>query len=183
MSSTTKALSQLGQRSSKMVRGIKFTDKRFREEDDDNMLCPMTENTIILCHDYKLMDTLAKEIMDTINDETENNQLDCDDEDVGNAKMWMCFGLQRIIDVNGQRITLALEPSVIYKANSIDDIWLFNYHSNNETQYQEFIYPITIFKGAEEIWNKVKDELYKTICAGNFGTYDGCWVDLGRTSL
>lgn len=160
-----------------MVRGIKFTDKRFREKDDDNMLSPMTENTIILCHDYKLMDTLAKEIIATINDETENNQLDCDDEDVGNAKMWMCFGLQRIIDVNGQRITLALEPSIIYKANSIDDIWLFN------SIDEEFVYPITIFKGSEEIWNKGKDELYKSICAGNFGTYDGCWVDLGRTSL
>ena len=160
-----------------MVRGIKFTDKRFREADDDNILYPMTENTIILCHDYKLMHTLAKEIMDTINDETENNQLDCDDEDVGNAKMWMCFGLQRIIDVNSQRITLALEPSIIYKANIIDDIWLFN------SIDEEFVYPITIFKGAEEIWNKGKDELYKSICAGNFGTYDGCWVDLSIRSL
>jgi hypothetical protein len=41
------------------------------------------------------------------------------------AKLDLCFGLQRIIDINGQKITIGLEPAIIYKANKPEDIWLF----------------------------------------------------------
>ena len=50
----------------KMLKGIEFTDKRFKTENDYNVLGELTENTIILCNNYKLMDSLAKEILDTI---------------------------------------------------------------------------------------------------------------------
>lgn len=43
----------------------------------------------------------------------------------GKAKLDLCFGLQRIIDINGQKITIGLEPAIIYKANKPEDIWLF----------------------------------------------------------
>lgn len=96
--------------------------------------------------------------------------------------MWLSFGLQRIIDINGQRITLALEPAIIYKAKDIEDIWLFDWKGNDKfgvCQYEEFIYPVCIFKGSREVWNDGKDELYKMICNGRYGTYDGKWIDLG----
>ena len=79
-----------------MLRAIEFKDKRFRTKEDYNFLSPFTENTIILCHNYKLMDSLAKEILNTVNGEAEYNNYDCDDEDVGNARMWLSFGLQRV---------------------------------------------------------------------------------------
>lgn len=56
------------------------------------------------------MDTLTKEIINTVN---------------GKAELDLCFGLQRIIDINGQKITIGLEPAIIYKANKPEDIWLF----------------------------------------------------------
>lgn len=101
------------------------------------------------------MDSLAKEIMNTVNGKAEYNDYDCDDEDVGTAKMWLSFGLQRVIDINGQRIILALEPAIIYKANDIKDIWFFDCRENDEVEslppYEEFIYPMYIFKGSQKV--------------------------------
>lgn len=165
-----------------MLRAILFNDKRFMTKDENNLFSPITENTIILCHNYRLMDSLAKEIINTVNGKAEYNNYDCYDEDVGKAKMWLSFGLQRVIDINGQRITLALEPAIIYKANDIKDIWFFDCQGADEIEtlppYQEFIYPMTIFKGSYKVWEDGKDEVYKVICNGRYGTYDGGWVNL-----
>ena len=170
-----------------MLRAIEFKDKRFMTKNDNNLFSPITENTIILCHNYKLMDSLSKEILNTVNGKAEYNDYDCDDEDVGQAKMWLSFGLQRVIDINGQRITLALEPSIIYKANDIKDIWFFDYQGTDEIEtlppYQEFIYPMCIFKGSHKVWEDGKDEVYKVICNGRYGTYDGKWVNLNEEHL
>lgn len=170
-----------------MLRAIEFKDERFMRKDENNLFSPITENAIILCHNYRLMDSLAEEIINTVNGKAEYNDYDCDDEDVGQAKMWLSFGLQRVIDINGQRITLALEPAIIYKANNIDDVWLFDYIGSKEVdtlpEYQEFIYPMVIFKGSKKVWNDGKDEVYKTICNGRYGTYDGAWVDLSGKHL
>ena len=167
-----------------MLRAIEFKDKRFRTKEDYNLFSPITENAIVLCNNYKLMDSLAKEILNTVNREAEYNDYDCDDEDVGTARMCLCFGLQRIVDINGQRITLALEPAIIYKANDIRDIWFFDYNGSDEIEhlpsYEEFIYPMFIFKGSQKVWDDGKDEVYKMICDGRYGTYDGKWVDLCR---
>ena len=93
-----------------MLRAIEFKDKRFRTKENDNLLSPLTNNTIILCNNYKLMDSLAIEIINTVNGEAEYNDYDGHDEDVRNAKMWLSFGPQIVIDISGQRITLSLEP-------------------------------------------------------------------------
>lgn len=164
-----------------MLRSIEFKDKRFRREEDYNLFSPISNNAIVLCNNYKLMDSLANEIVNTVNGKAEYNDYDCDDEDVGSAKWWLTFGLQQIIDINGQRITLALEPSIIYKAEDIEDIWFFDWKENDKLgicSYEEFIYPICIFKGSHEVWNIGKDEIYKMICNGRYGTYDGKWIDL-----
>lgn len=165
-----------------MLRAIEFKDKRFMTKDNNNLFSPITENTIVLCHNYRLMDSLAEEIINTVNGKAEYNDYDCDDEDVGQAKMWLSFGLQRVIDINGQRITLALEPAIIYKANNIEDVWFFSYVGSKEIEtlpeYQEFIYPMSIFKGSRKVWNDGKDDVYKIICNGRYGAYDGNWVDL-----
>ena len=68
------------------------------------------------------------EIVDTVNEKAEYNDYWCDDEDVGKAKVELRFGLQQVIDINGQKITIALEPAIIYKANKPEDIWLFDYN-------------------------------------------------------
>ena len=164
-----------------MVNAIQFNNKNFKTEDDYNLISPMTENTIIICNNYKIMDSLAEETCNTINGKAEYNNYDCDDSDVGNAKIVLRFGLQRVIDINGQHITLALEPSIVYKAKEISDMWFFDWSGGSAgTVYQELIYPMNIFKGSQEIWNNGLDEVYKIICNGRYGTYDGKWVNLGE---
>ena len=70
-----------------MLKGIEFKDKRFKTKDDYNVLGELTENTIILCNNYKLLDTLGNEILNTVNGKAEYNNYLCDDEDVGKAKV------------------------------------------------------------------------------------------------
>lgn len=65
-----------------MLRAIEFTDKRFKKEEYYNLFSPISNNCIILCNNYKLMDSLAKEILDTVNGDAEHNAYDCDDKDI-----------------------------------------------------------------------------------------------------
>ena len=158
-----------------MVYGILFTDKRFCTKDDDNFLDPLTDNTIILCSNYKIMASLAEEIINTINGKAEYNEYWCDEEDVGKAKYEFNFGLQKRININGQIITLCLEPAMIYKAKDIRDIWFFDY-VGKDNNYKEFIYPMLVFKGSNEVWERRLDYVYKTIVNGRYGCYDGKWI-------
>lgn len=162
-----------------VVEWIMFNNEKFNKEDENNLFDPITNNTIVLCSDYKAMDMLANEIINTINGAAEYNDYSCDQEDVGNAKLVLSFGLQRLIDINGQRITIALEPAIIYKAQGIDDIWFFNLQSSADgAKCVGSIYPMLVFKGSNDVWNAGLDEVYKTICNGQYGTYNGKWVDL-----
>lgn len=160
-----------------MVRGILFKDKRFDTRDDNNLMNPITYNTIILCTNYKVMDSLAEEIVNTINKKAEYNDYDCDAKDVGNAKYALRFGLQRVIDICGQKIILCLEPAMIYRAKHIEDIW-FADCIGNDNEYKESVYPMTIFKGSREIWESGLDNVYKTIVHGEYGCYNGSWINL-----
>lgn len=136
-----------------MLKYIEFKADRFTKEDYYNII-EFTENTIILCNSYNLMDTLATEIINTVNKKAEYNDYWCDDKDDGKAKLDLCFGLQRVIDINGQKISIGLEPAIIYKANKLEDIWLFDYRGCDKIEtlpkYEEFIYPMLIFKGSKK---------------------------------
>jgi hypothetical protein len=160
-----------------MVRGILFKDARFDTRDDNNLMCPITYNTIILCQNYRLMRTLAEEIVNTINGNAEYNDYDCDENDVGSAKYELNFGLQKVIDVNGQKIILCLEPAMIYRASNIRDIW-FADCSGTDNEYKEIIYPMTVFKGSREVWESGLDKVYEMIIGGRYGCYNGSWTNL-----
>lgn len=161
-----------------MLDYIEFKDKRFKTKEDYNVMAPLTMNTIVVCNNAKMMNYLADEIVNTVNGNAEHNDYSCDNEDIGKAKQIVRFcGLYRIIDINGQRITLALEPAMIYKAENIGDIWFYDWIGEDEN-YKESIYPLTIFKGSHEKWEMGKDEVYKMVCGGRYGAYDGNWVKL-----
>ena len=78
-----------------MLEAIEFMEDRFKRDKNYNLI-EFTNNTIILCCNYKLMDTLTDEIVKTVNGEAEYNNYWCDNEDVGKAKLDICFGLQRV---------------------------------------------------------------------------------------
>lgn len=44
-----------------MLQGIVFKDKRFETKNENNQFTYLTNNTIILCNNHKLMKTLADE--------------------------------------------------------------------------------------------------------------------------
>ena len=166
-----------------MVSCIEFKHKRFEVKDCNNLLEPITNNCIIICNNHKVMESLAKEIVDTINGNAEYNDYWCDEEDAGKARYDLNFGLQKVIDINGQKITLALEPAVIYKAKKIEDIWFFDWSGLDKEgfpPYKESIYPLTIFKGSHDKWEEGLDAIYKMICNGRYGTYDGKWITSGE---
>lgn len=156
-----------------MLEYIEFKADRFRKDEDFNVI-DFTENTIILCNNCQLMNSLAEEIINTVNGKAEYNDYWCESEDIGKAEIELNFGLQCLIDINGQKITLSLEPSIIYKANKPEDIWLFDINGYNK----ELIYPMLIFKGSNQIWEAGKDEVYKNICNGRCGCYDGNFINL-----
>ena len=118
-----------------MLEDILFKAKRF-VENNNNSMAELTDNTIILCSDYKVMDSLADEIVNTVNGKAEYNDYYCEDEDVGNAKFTLSFGLQRTIEINGQKIILCLEPAMIYRAKQIEDIWFATSAGENDN-YKE----------------------------------------------
>lgn len=157
-----------------MVNTIQFNATRFNTKDDNNLL-ELTDNTIILCANINIMISLADEILNTINGKAEYNDYWCDKSDIGKATAPIRFGLLTLINVNNQKITLSIEPSIIYKAKSIDDIWFIDYIDKDLT-YKESIYPMTIFKGSKDVWDSGLDEVYKMVIGCRYGCYDGKWV-------
>lgn len=156
-----------------MLEYIEFKSDKFVDNEEYNCISELTRNTIILCNNYKIMDFLSKEIINTVDKESEYNNYWCDDEDDYNAKLSLCFGLQRIIELKEQKITLALEPSIIYKAIIPEDIWFCDIKDN-----KIIIYPMLMFKGSYKTWENGKDEVYKTVCSGQYGCYDGKFFNL-----
>ena len=123
------------------------------------------------------MNSLADEIVRTMNGEAEYNDYCCEDEDIGRANYTLNFGLQKCIEINNQKIILCLEPAMVYRAKDIKDIWFIT-SSGEGDDYKEVIYALTTFKGIEEIYSKGLDEIYKYVVAGRFGCYDGNWINL-----
>lgn len=165
-----------------MLESILFKDKRFDTTGNNNLMAELTSNTIILCSDYKVMSTLADEILKTVNGEANYNDYFCDDADIGNAKYTLYFGLQRVIEINDQKIILCLEPAMIYRATSIEDIWFATSAGEGET-YKEAVYPLNAFIGSKAIYAEGLDKVYKFIVSGRFGCYDGNWVTLTEAKV
>lgn len=157
-----------------MLDCIEFESDKFETKDEQNVLCELTDNTIILCDSYETMDFIADEILNTINFKAEHNKYSCDVSDIENAKMELAFGLQRIIDINGQKITLALEPSIIYKSKSVQDIW-FIWFIDYENYNKFAVYALSMFKDCDKDYENL-DVLYKNIVNGQYGCYNGKWV-------
>ena len=165
-----------------MLESILFKATRFDTTRNNNLMAELTGNTIILCSDYKIMSSLADEILKTVNGETDYNDYFCDDADVGNAKYTLYFGLQRVIEINDQKIILCLEPAMIYRAKSIEDIWFATSAGEGET-YKEAVYSLDAFIGSKDIYAEGLDKVYKFIVSGRFGCYDGNWVNLTEAKV
>ena len=166
-----------------MVNAIKFNSTRFNSFNsyEDNNLLELTNNTIILCPNTNIMISLSNEILDTINGKAEYNDCWCN-TDVGTAEFSLRFGLLTLINIGEQKITLAIEPSIIYKAKSINDIWFIDF-SGKDSTYKESIYPITIFEGSKDVWDNGLDEVYKMVVSGRYGCNIVTGKQIGRAHV
>lgn len=153
-----------------MLNRIEFKTDRFTQEDGYNSFCGLTNNTIILCCSTSIKRELVKEIQDTLNEQRERNDYDCNEKDIRNYHVLINFLTTTILRIGDQIIVFSVEPTCIFKANNIDDIWFCN--ENCQTD-KICLYPMTIFKGSKEKWNEGIIEVYKFICNGRYGTYDG----------
>ena len=160
-----------------MLESILFKDKRFDTNNDNNLMCELTDNTIILCSDWNIMNSLGDEIINTVNGKAEYNEYQCAERDLGKAKYTMCFGLQRVIEINDQKIILCLEPAMIYRTKQLEDFW-FATSTGIGDEYKEAVYPMNAFIGSKDIYDKGLDVVYEFIVSGRFGCYDGSWVNL-----
>lgn len=156
-----------------MLHEITFQDEKLMYDGGYDVI-EFTDNTIILCCNSEMMNSLAEDIIKTVNGKAEYNDYRCDDEDVGKAKYVLDLDLQKIIDINGQRVTLGLEPSLIYKANKLEDIWRFELTAFDNGA----VWPMSVLIGSQELWNSGKDEVYKSIYNSKYGHYDERWVNL-----
>jgi hypothetical protein len=80
-----------------------------------------------------------------------------------------------VIEINDQTITMCLEPAMVYKAKNINDIWFLD-TKKVDGRYVQQIIPLSTYKGADELWKKGLDAVYKEIVIGRYGGYTGEWI-------
>ena len=56
-----------------LLRYVEFKDARFKKEDEYNIFGELTKHTIVICNNWKIMQTFADEILKTVNGEAEYN--------------------------------------------------------------------------------------------------------------
>lgn len=160
-----------------MLNAIRIYDERFDME--QNTLAELTDNTIILCRNFDTMSALAGDIVRAVNKKGDYYDYVCDDEDIGKARYDVKLFLQKTIDINGQKITLCLEPAMVYRAKRIEDIWFQDIGLRGSRLVHQ-VYPLTAFKEARMLWEKGLDAVYTQITIGRYGGYTGEWINDGR---
>lgn len=165
-----------------MVKGIQFNDEQFDATDYHNIFGELTENTVVFCRNFDMMKAFAQKIVDTINGKAEYNIYDCGEEDIGRARYDISVYLTTVIKVNNQKITLCLEPAMIYTAKRIEDVWFLDERKVGDN-YLWTIDPLAGYKGAKNIWEGGLDSVYAQITIGRYGGYTGEWIDDWRTHV
>jgi hypothetical protein len=160
-----------------MLEAIRFNKPDvFVTKDFYNEMTDLTNNTIIICNSVPIHFALNDEILNTINGTAEYNDYACDESDVGTGKVLMLGGLQRMLSIGDQTITTGIEPALVYKAKSDEDIWFADTIITEDGKEKILIYPMTHFKGHKDVWSEGLDSVYFYVAGGRYGAYDGtCW--------
>lgn len=161
-----------------MIINVEFVSEEFNHNDDYNVMLEITNNAIILCDDPKIKSKIYSEFVEICTGKCEKdgtniycNSTDNVDRGIPQlTKTHISFLPTTIVEIdNEQRITFTVELPHILQAKTAEDIWLAV-----ENDYGTIsIYPITLFKGYEDVWKKGIYEVYKTIA---YGRYGGCFV-------
>ena len=142
-----------------MLEAIRFNKPDvFVTKDFYNEMTEITNNTIIICNSVPTHTTLNDEILNTINGTAEYNDYACDESDVGTGQVVMLGGLQRMLSIGDQTITMGIEPALVYKAKNVEDIWFADTIITDDKE-KILIYPMTHFKGHKDVWSEGLDSV------------------------
>lgn len=161
-----------------MLEEIKFNkpDVFLIDDYSYNEMVELTNNTIIICNSVPTHITLSEEILNTINGNAEYNDYICGGSDLGTGQVRMFGGLQRMLSIGDQTITTGIEPALVYKAKSVEDIWFADTIKTEDGKEKIIIYSMTAFKGHRDVWSEGLDSVYFYVAGGRYGAYDGtCW--------
>ena len=166
-----------------MIKGIQFYGKEWDRYNDDNCLVGLTNNTIILCNDLQIKSKIVNAMNDMFEHELDNSEdfefeYDDEDDDISyEEKIFIDSDTITIFNLYNQKITISTEPSVVYKANFVNDIWFairtknerYSCNFSKESPYLYSMYPMTIFRSSGKYFKKGLDRLYKDIINGCYG--------------
>lgn len=164
-----------------MLKGIEFHNSNEREyqfdmTNDNNLMSDLTNNTIILCSNWRTKNFILKQICDIYEckhkEDIETNHIYNTENEVYNEdfKTILSYRPTTVLLIDGiQQIILTVEASFILQAQSPKDIWFVDYDKDNKL----LVYPFTIFKGYKDDWDEGVMELYKNVCNGRYGCYVG----------
>ena len=137
-----------------MLKYLEIFDKKFIRDNNYNVLSfrgNLTDNVIIKCKTFDVVDYIATIILETVNNvETSNIEENihthfcCDDEDIDNARVDIIdLGLEEIIiRINKQTITISTSPEIILRVKNKKDLWFIS-----EAEDGLRIYGLVDFKG------------------------------------
>lgn len=152
-----------------MLKYIRF-NKFFNRNNNENELCDLTDNTIIICENYYIKNRIYHQIYNTINCLHGCNIINdyyCEYNEMCNV--YMNYKPTAILNIynqiNLQKIIISVEVPFILQAKDIKDIWIATIDNN----YRISVIPMTLYKKSDEIWNSGIWETYKYILSGRYG--------------
>ena len=156
-----------------MLNQVDFLEDMFIREDDGNVLCELTNNTIILCSDAKVKHILSERIIKCFNSDTyEKCNYDHDEGDELNIEL--AYRPTTILNVinnrlyRKQRIVISIEAPFMLQADNPYDIW---FARKDKDADKILLYAFTTFKGYNKSWNKGVLNVYKETINGHFGDF------------
>ena len=160
-----------------MLKYLEIFDKKFIRDNNYNLLSfrgNLTDNVIIKCKTYDVVDYIATIILETVNnvgtsniEENIHTHFCCDDEDIDNARVDIIdLGLEEIIiKINKQTIIISTRPEIILRVKNKKDLWFIS-----EAEDGLRIYGLVDFKGYNgELDTGVLQDIINGVSKGRFG--------------
>lgn len=157
-----------------MLQGFKLL--KLNEED---VFTELTDNTLVLFNNSNLLYKFSVEfdkIIAEINHNKENEDVlwDIGDEKECYIKRILSYKATHIYDVNNgeQRIILSVEPTIILTMKDMYDLWFVDSNNENEISFWSLV-EFKGYGGEHEMKKYSVIEIYKDVCGGRFGCYEG----------
>ena len=139
----------------------------------------LTTNTIVICQDTGVAHFLAEEINDICEGkhEIEGHDYYAEDTDELNCRPGLMYLPTHELIIDGeQKIVFTVEAPYVFLAKSAKDIWFADRTEDNKIN----LYPLTIYIGYDEEWEKGLENIYKFIICGKYGNYSYAHINFAK---